>query len=59
MIQPMLTWGLDGFFTDYTDFGRAVVDAQQPAPVPLPAAMPLMLAGLGGLALMRRRKAAA
>lgn len=58
MIQPMLDWGLDGFFTDYTDFGRTVVDAQQPAPVPLPAAAPLLLAGLGGLALLRRRKAA-
>lgn len=58
MIEPMLEWGLDGFFTDYTDFGRTVVDAQQPAPVPLPAAAPLLLAGLGGLALMRRRKAA-
>ncbi|WEF24084.1 glycerophosphodiester phosphodiesterase family protein [Paracoccus sp. S3-43] len=59
MIEPMLNWGLDGFFTDYTDFGRAVVDAQQPAPVPLPAAAPLLLAGLGGLALLRRRKKAA
>lgn len=59
MIQPMLDWGLDGFFTDYTDFGRTVVDAQHPAPVPLPAAAPLLLAGLGGLALLRRRRAAA
>lgn len=58
MIQPLLAWGLDGFFTDYTDLGRLVVDAQQPAPVPLPAAAPLLLAGLGGLALLRRRKAA-
>lgn len=58
MIQPMLDWGLDGFFTDYTDFGRTVVDAQAPAPVPLPAAAPLLLGALGGLALLRRRKAA-
>lgn len=56
MIQPMLDWGLDGFFTDYTDFGRTVVDAQAPAPVPLPAAAPLLVAGLGGLALLRRRR---
>ena len=27
-----------------------------PAPIPLPAAMPLFLAGLGGLALLRRRR---
>ncbi|WP_295048835.1 glycerophosphodiester phosphodiesterase family protein [uncultured Paracoccus sp.] len=59
MIEPMLNWGLDGFFTDYTDFGRTVVDAQAPAPVPLPAAAPLLLAGLGGLALLRRRRKAA
>ena len=57
-IQPYLDWGLDGFFTDYTDFGRAVVDAQSPAPVPLPAGMPLLLAGLGGIALLRRRASA-
>lgn len=59
MIQPMLDWGLDGFFTDYTDFGRTVVDANAPAPVPLPAAAPLLLVGLGGLALLRRRRKAA
>ncbi len=59
MINPLLSWGLDGFFTDYTDFGRTVVDALQPAPVPLPAAMPMLLAGFGGLAWMRRRKRAA
>lgn len=58
LIQPMLDWGLDGFFTDYTDFGRLVVDANAPAAVPVPAALPLMMAGLGGLALIRRRKSA-
>ncbi len=30
---------------------------RQPSPVPVPAAMPLLLAGLGGLALVRRRAA--
>jgi hypothetical protein len=29
-----------------------------PTPVPVPAALPLLLAGLGGLALMRRKRAA-
>ena len=58
LIQPMIDWGLDGFFTDYTNFGRAVVDANIVAPVPVPAALPLLLAGLGGLAVLRRRKAA-
>lgn len=33
-----------------------VVDTQQPAPVPLPAAGWMMLAGLGGLRLLRARK---
>lgn len=56
MIQPMLDWGLDGFFTDYTDFGRLVVDANAVSAVPVPAALPLLGAGLGGLALLRRRK---
>lgn len=58
LIQPMLDWGLDGFFTDYTDFGRTVVDANAPSAVPLPAGLPLLLAGLGGLIALRRRKAA-
>ncbi|QCO55145.1 VPLPA-CTERM sorting domain-containing protein [Pseudorhodobacter turbinis] len=58
MIQPMLDWGLDGFFTDYTDFSRTVVDANAPSAVPLPAGLPLLFAGLGGLAMLRRRKAA-
>ncbi|MCQ0971313.1 VPLPA-CTERM sorting domain-containing protein [Paracoccus sp. TK19116] len=57
LINPYLDWGLDGFFTDYTDFGRAVVDAQSPAPVPLPAGMPLLLASLGGFAWLRRKAA--
>jgi hypothetical protein len=29
-----------------------------PTPVPLPAGLPLLLAGLGGLAVLRRKRAA-
>lgn len=53
-IQPFIDWGIDGFFTDYTDFGRLVVDANI-APVPVPAGLPLLVTCLGGLALVRRR----
>jgi len=49
-------------FFDFRD-GRFLLDATGAlaavAPVPLPAGLPLLLAGLGGLALMRRRKARA
>ncbi len=34
------------------------LDAPDVAPVPLPAALPLMLVGLGGFAALRRRRAA-
>lgn len=39
-----------GFREAYT------LDDLTTAPVPLPAALPLLLAGLGGLAMVRRRK---
>ncbi|WP_136684669.1 glycerophosphodiester phosphodiesterase family protein [Falsirhodobacter xinxiangensis] len=55
-IQPLIEAGIDGIFTDYPDLGRAVIDANMPAPVPLPAALPMLLAGLGGLAVLRRRR---
>lgn len=60
-MQPLIDAGLDGIFTDYPDLGREVIDANMPAPVPLPAALPLLLAGLAGLAgasRLKRRKAA-
>lgn len=58
MIQPYIDMGLDGFFTDYTNFGRLVVDSNVSA-VPVPAALPMLLAGLGGFAALRRRRRAA
>ncbi|NJN05886.1 MAG: VPLPA-CTERM sorting domain-containing protein [Rhodobacteraceae bacterium] len=36
--------------------GSGGVDSLKIAPVPVPAALPLLLAGLGGLGLMKRRK---
>ncbi|WP_136685584.1 glycerophosphodiester phosphodiesterase family protein [Falsirhodobacter xinxiangensis] len=56
-IQPLIDIGVDGIITDNPDYARAVVDSQVPAPVPVPAALPMLVGGLivlGGLA--RRRK---
>jgi hypothetical protein len=46
-----------GAFYDPGQFA-AFLSGQGVAPIPLPATLPLVLAGLGGLALMRRRRAA-
>ncbi|SEA51901.1 glycerophosphodiester phosphodiesterase family protein [Rubrimonas cliftonensis] len=48
--------GMDAMFTDYPDLGRQVVDGYV-APIPVPAALPMLVAALGGLALIRRRAA--
>lgn len=53
-IQPYLELGIDGLFTDNPDFGRTVVDANI-APVPVPAALPLLGAALAALGLFGRR----
>jgi glycerophosphoryl diester phosphodiesterase len=57
LVARMIAAGVDGFFTDYTDRALASVIAQTPAPVPLPAAGWLLIAGLGGLVALRRRAA--
>ncbi|WP_165905233.1 VPLPA-CTERM sorting domain-containing protein [Rhodovulum euryhalinum] len=46
-----------GAFLAFADASVSVVGVRDsaPAPVPLPAALPMLLAGLGGLALLRRR----
>lgn len=58
--QRFLDWGLDGFITDNPDYVLAAVDAYGAiAPIPLPASLPLLVAGvagLGGLGRMRRRR---
>lgn len=51
--------GLDGIFTNYTDMAVAAVAASGPSPVPLPAALPLLLAGMGTLGALRARRRAA
>lgn len=58
-VQPLIDIGVDGIITDNPDLVRAVVDANTPAPVPLPAALPLLVAGLGALGLASRRRRAA
>lgn len=56
-------YGFDSFFTDnVSDFGGGfaldtVTVSEATAPVPLPAGLPMLLAGLGALAWMRRQAA--
>lgn len=52
--------GLDGIFTNYTDLAvEAVAAYEAAAPVPLPAALPLLLAGLGAMGVAGARRRAA
>ncbi|MDH2327977.1 VPLPA-CTERM sorting domain-containing protein [Cereibacter sp. SYSU M97828] len=55
-VQPLIDLGVDGIITDNPDWVRTVVDANTPAPVPLPAALPLLLAGIGALGLAARKR---
>jgi len=71
-INPSSTWGLDGFlvfaldsvtFTNNNDTTVAVgdflqIDLSSAAPVPVPAAAPLMLIGLSAFGLFGRRGSA-
>lgn len=60
MAMNFLDWGLDGFITDNPDYLRSVIDGYAVAPIPLPAGLPLMGAGiavLAGVARMRRKAA--
>jgi len=50
--------GIDGIFTNYTDLAVDYLHERDVSAVPLPAGLPLLVAGLGGLALLRRRRAA-
>lgn len=75
MMTTHIGWGLDGIITDNPDLARTVVDAlgtppagtvaldgfgaASVAPVPLPAALPMLGAALGALTLLRRRRPAA
>lgn len=56
MTANFLDWGLDGFITDNPDYLRAVIDEHAIAPVPLPAALPLLGGGIAGLAALRLRR---
>lgn len=50
--------GMDGIFTNYTDLAvDYLAERNAVSEVPLPAGLPLLLAGLGGFAVLRRRSA--
>jgi hypothetical protein len=56
-IDQAFFWYADDFLGTPSNLIEIVDNVRyELAPIPLPAGMPLMLAGLGGLALMRRRK---
>lgn len=39
-----------------SQFADGTYDFEQPAPIPVPASLPLLLAGIGGLAFLRRKR---
>ena len=56
MAQLFLDWGLDGFITDTPDYIKNAIDGYNLAPVPVPASLPLLGAGVVALTALRRRK---
>ncbi len=56
LTQPYIDMGLDGFFTDFTDLTRQVIQANQIVPIPLPASGLVLIGGLGALLALRRRR---
>ncbi|MEL4179593.1 glycerophosphodiester phosphodiesterase [Roseateles sp. PN1] len=57
-MEAYLKLGVDGIFTDFTDTGVAALHAVATSAVPEPSNYAMLLAGLGALALVRRRKSA-
>ena len=56
LTQPYIDMGLDGFFTDFPDLTRQVIQANQIVPIPLPASGLVLIGGLGALIALRRRR---
>lgn len=63
--EPLVDFGQTSSFVQVEDefpieyyFGTVRINPLQPAPIPLPAGLPLLLAGLGAFAVLRRRSRA-
>ena len=49
-------WTISGQGADYYNISEFTVDAAPVSAIPVPASLPLLMAGLGGIAALRRRK---